>query len=675
VLHDLFQEPVGLFLLMVAIILVAPLLSQWARLPSIVGLIAGGWLIGPYGLGLLEREGVVKLLATVGLIYLMFSAGAEIDLVQFNRVKGKSLLFGLLTFSIPQVTGILLGRVFGYSLLSSILLGSVFASHTLIAFPIISKLGIARNESVAVTVGATILTDIGALLVLAAVAGAESGSASPLFFARLIGLLAVYTVVILFGLPRLGRWFFRRFRTVSVEFQFVLVAIFVAAFFAELIGVEAIVGAFLAGLAINATLPHQSAVMSRVLFIGEAFFIPIFLLSIGMILDLRVFLSDPRALLVGGLLVVAIYLTKLAASTITGLIFKYKREDVLTMWGLSQAQAAATLAAALVGLQIGLFDRAVFNGVILMILTTCITSPIIVQRFGPILAARKTTQSAITVRPGFSRVLVPVANPHTEEHLIGLASLLTRAEDGLLMPIYVALNKQGVLSGLTEQHDLLEATFLQGLEVKTRPIYRVDTSVAGGVLNAAVQHNASAIVLGWGGKPGLSANLFGRLLDEIVANAHVPVLVSRIQLPINSHRRLVLVMPANSVTTLLIDEIVSLAKSMVGALNVPLLIVANYLYEEDLKQFTRQMDLTCSITGVDVITVDALLPLLKSADLVLIATGGSAPRFQSSLGKLPEDLTQKSVASVVTLRYPLEPGHLDTWENPLTLPQPAPSSG
>jgi len=250
-------EPVAIFLTIMAVILITPLLSERVRLPGIVGLILGGILVGPHGLGLLTIGRVIELLSTVGLIYLMFSAGLEIDLRQFDLVRNKALFFGLLTFLIPQLSGIALGRGLGLSWASAVLLGSVYASHTLVAFPILSRLGIVRNEAVSVTIGATVFTDVVALLVLAIVAGMQDGDASVISVGGLIALMIGYAVLVLLGLPRAGKLFFRRFTSRAVEFQFVLVALFVAALLAERIGMHAIVGAFLAGLAINSALPAQ----------------------------------------------------------------------------------------------------------------------------------------------------------------------------------------------------------------------------------------------------------------------------------------------------------------------------------------------------------------------------------------------------------------------------------
>ncbi|MEW6028263.1 MAG: cation:proton antiporter [Chloroflexota bacterium] len=339
---EFLNEPVVFFLLIMSIILITPLLSERVRLPGIVGIILGGMLIGPHGFGLIEAGDRIEFLATIGLVYLMFSAGLEVDLHQFVRVRGRALVFGLLTFFFPQVIGMGLGYLLGLNPLGVILLGSAFASHTLIAFPLLTRLGVTRNEAIAVTAGATVLTDIGAFIVLAVVLGARSGGLNPFYFIQLFVLLLLFTLAVVFGLPRLGKLFFQRFSSRTIEFQFVVVVLFISALTAELIGVHEVVGAFLAGLAINATLPRHSPVTGHVLFIGESFFIPVFLLYSGLITDPLSFLESPQTVIVALGVTVVAYLSKLIAAWITARIFKYTKAEFWTVYGLSHAQAAVT---------------------------------------------------------------------------------------------------------------------------------------------------------------------------------------------------------------------------------------------------------------------------------------------------------------------------------------------
>src|SRR5687767_5796727 len=446
------NEPVAFFLLIMSIILVTPLLSERVRLPGIIGIILGGMLIGPHGFHLIDAGDRMEFLSTIGLVYLMFSAGLEVDINQFMRVQGRALVFGFFTFLLPQLMGIGLGKLLGLEWLGMILLGSAFASHTLIAFPILTRLGVTRNEAVAVTTGATVLTDIGAFIVLAVVLGAKTGGLSIGYFVQLFILLSIFTLLIILGLPRLGKLFFQRFSGRAIEFQFVIVVLFVAALGAELIGVHEVVGAFLAGLAINATLPRHSPVAGHVLFIGESFFIPVFLLYSGMITDPLSFLQDRQTIIVALGVTVVAYVSKFIASWITARVFKYAKNEFWTVFGLSHAQAAVTIPTLIIGLDTGLFDSTLFNAAILMILLTSITSPLIVQRFAPDLSTDDADEKPL---PIFARILVPVIDPKSQEQLLTLAALLAKLNDGEVMAVSVARDQDAMNDGIALHRDLL----------------------------------------------------------------------------------------------------------------------------------------------------------------------------------------------------------------------------
>jgi len=622
-------------------------------LPGIVGLILGGILVGPHGLGLLATGHVIELLSTVGLIYLMFSAGLEIDLRQFSRVRNKALLFGMFTFMFPLLSGIALGRGLGLNWPSAVLLGSVYASHTLVAFPILSRLGIVRNEAVSVTIGATVFTDVAALLVLAIVAGTQDGDASALSVVGLIALMIGYALLVLLGLPRAGKLFFRRFTSRAIEFQFVLVALFVAALLAERIGMHAIVGAFLAGLAINSTLPARSAVVGQVLFLGESFFIPIFLMYIGMITDPLAVLVNIQTLLIGVGMTMAVYAAKFAAAWVTTRIFHYSRDELFTMWGLSQAQAAATLAAILVGVEINLFPMTIFNGAILMILCTCITSPLLVQRFGLRLHPSEAPREK---RPLFDRILVPIANPKTQEHLITLADILSRISKGILLPLHVAQEVNRRVVGLEHQQQLLERVpeILSDPETQIQPVRRVDASIAKGILHAAIENEASLIVMGWRGKPTFRQSIFGTVLDEVVWHATVPVMVGRLITPINAMRRVVLVVPPNSLGAGLAGKTLEIVTTVAQAVNVPLLVLAAQRYAVNLRDGLDKLkpEQPYEVVRLGSNVIQDVAGRVGAEDLMVVTTMGSQRRFRSSLGHIPEQLVAAISSSIVIIHYP-----------------------
>lgn len=650
-IEPLATEPVSIFLTIIAVVLIAPLISERLRIPGIVGLILAGILVGPHGLHILATSHTMELLATVGLIYLMFSAGLEIDLHQFSRIRNKSAVFGVFTFLCPGILGAVLGRLVGLEWIGAVLLGSVIASHTLVAFPIASRLGIVRNEAISITIGATIFTDVAALLLLAIVSAITEGGLSAGYLITFFATMIAYTALVLLGLPRMGKLFFRRFTDPAVEFQFVLVALFVAALGAELIGMHAIIGAFLAGLAINAILPPRSQVIGRILFIGTAFFIPIFQMYIGMMTDPLSIITSVETILIGMGLSVAVYGGKFLAAWLTARIFGYSRDETFVMWGLSQAQAAATLAAILVGMELGIFTPIILNATILMIMCTVITSPLLVQRLGPRV---RPVEPEVKHKDLFSRILVPVANPQMQERLIRLASILTQTNQGMLLPIHVAREVRGRVEGLEQQRELLEADIITQIGSDVRVIARVDSSIHKGILRAALEHDASLIILGWKSETTFEQSIFGALQDKVVWGATIPVLVARLTTPINSLQRVVLVVPPGCPIGALSEETLEGIKTIARTLNVPLLVMGAPAELDGLTELiaSRGEEYPFDTMPLREKVMQDVARRVRMQDMIVVPASGSRSRFRSSLGDIPEQLVATTPSSVVVIHYP-----------------------
>lgn len=342
-----------IFAMILLIILFAPLILNKLKIPHLIGLIIAGAVIGPNGLNLMLRDSSIVLYGTVGLLYIMFLAGLEIDMADFKKNSRKSLIFGLLTFAIPMTLGTTVGYYFlGFSLMTSVLLASMFASHTLLAYPIVSKLGVAKNRAVNITVGGTVITDTLALLVLAAIAGMANGEVGSSFWLQLSISVLIFGAIILLLFPIIGRWFFKKFDDNISQYIFVLAMVFLGSFLAEAAGIEAIIGSFLVGLALNRLIPHTSPLMNRIEFVGNALFIPIFLIGVGMLIDYRVFFKDLNTIKVAATMIIVATTAKFLAAWITQKTFKFSRDERRLIFGLSNAQAAATLAAVLVGFNI-----------------------------------------------------------------------------------------------------------------------------------------------------------------------------------------------------------------------------------------------------------------------------------------------------------------------------------
>ncbi len=545
-----FQEPVLIFSLVLFIILLAPILVEKIRIPSIIGLIIAGILVGPNGFNLLLRDTSIILFGTVGLLYIMFLAGLEIDLADFKKNRNKSLVFGAFTFFIPQVVGTLVAYYFlGYSLQSSILLASMFASHTLLAYPIISKLGISKNEAVTIAVGGTIITDTAALLVLAVITGGARGELNAEFWIRLSISLAIFTFIVLWVVPRVSSWFFKTIGgDGGYQFVFVLAMVFASAFMAELAGVEPIIGAFLAGLALNRLIPHSSALMNRIDFVGNNLFIPFFLISVGMLVDLRVLLEGPEALVVAGTMIVVATSCKWLAAFFTQKLFSYSTIERNVIFGLSNAQAAATLAAVLIGYELELLDENVLNGTILMILVTCLISSFVAESAGRKLAIIESNK-----RPDINdvpeRILVPIANPATIEHLMDLAIMIKEPQSSEpIYPLSVVKDDETAKEMLISSTKMLEKaiTHASATDNAVQVVSRVDLNIANGITRAIKELLITEVIIGWNGKISAREKVFGSVLDSLLQSSEQMIMVSKIEIPLNTMRRIVVVMPPNA---------------------------------------------------------------------------------------------------------------------------------
>ncbi|HIK14924.1 MAG TPA: cation:proton antiporter [Leptolyngbyaceae cyanobacterium M33_DOE_097] len=540
-------EPIVAFVVLLAVILLIPPVFERIRLPGLVGLLAAGVILGPFGLKLLNSEtDTMNLLSDIGLVYLMFVAGLEIELEQFQKTKNRSLGFGFFTFIVPLIAGTALGRLFGYDWNPAILIGSLLASHTLLAYPIVSRLGVVQNEAVTVTIGATIFTDIGALLVLAICVGIKSGNFTPLQLGILLGSLAIYTLVVLIGLNRLGKFFFRKSGDEEGnQFLFILLAVFLAAVGAQLIGIEKIVGAFLAGLAVNGVI-GDSPVKEKVMFIGSVLFIPIFFVDMGLLINLPKFiesLTTPYALGLTVAITSGLIGSKFIAALLAKLSFRYGFNELMVMWSLSLPQVAATLAATLVGFREGLLREEVVNTVIVMMLVTSTLGPILTARFAPKLGAARLIEDIDADAIGWEDsptqpmvAIVPVNNPQTERNLLELAALLTRNHsESRIVPLSIAvghvhMNDPQLAKALAHSETLLDnaVAVSRELGVEAQPLIRIDDSIAQGINRAGREQNANLIVMGWGKRTGLQARLFGNVIDSVLWASHCPVAISRL---------------------------------------------------------------------------------------------------------------------------------------------------
>jgi Kef-type K+ transport system membrane component KefB/nucleotide-binding universal stress UspA family protein len=538
------KEPIVPFAILLMVILVIPIMFERLRLPGLVGLVFSGLVLGPSGWHLFQSDSpMINLLSDIGLIYLLFVAGLEIDLEKFRQQKSRAFGFASLTFSVPLVMGTLVGLILGYSWNTSILIGSLFASYTLLAYPIISRLGVVNNEAVTVAIGAKIFTDIGAVLILAVcVSIAHDGVFS---FAELLtfsGRLTIYSVAVVTGFDWAGKQFFKRSGDdEGNKFLFVLLSVFLAAVGAQLIGVEKIVGAFLAGLAVNEAV-GEGPVKEKVVFIGSVLFIPIFFVDLGLLINLPAFVNNLDTLKLTLLMIVGLIISKLIAALLTKLVYRYKWQETLTIWSLSLPQVGTTLAATLVGYRAGLLPLEILHSVIILMVVTSTLGPLMTSRIAVGLNSLPIEdsvpplpdQNALETDSAFT-IVVPVYNPHTEQHLIEMAALLARQSQGKIIPLAIAnaaahMDAPQLEVSLQRSEQLLTKATAHSrlLGVTAEPMLRIDDAFAQGISRAAREQKANLIVMGWGKRTGLRARLFGNVIDGVLWASHCPVAVTRL---------------------------------------------------------------------------------------------------------------------------------------------------
>ena len=543
------------------IILSAPLLLNKLKIPHLLGLIIAGAIIGPNGLNLVLRDSSIILSGTAGLLYIMFLAGLEIDMGDFKKNSGRSFVFGMYTFLIPMALGIVAGLyVLHFSMETSILLASMFASHTLIAYPIISKLGITKDKSVTITVGGTMITDMLALLVLTVIVGMATGVIGEHFWTRLSISIVIFVLFVVIAFPIAGRWFFKHVQDSISQYIFVLVMVFLGAYLAELAGIESIIGSFLAGLSLNRLIPRSSPLMHRVEFIGNSIFIPFFLIGVGMLIDYRAFFTSFDTIKVGIVMIIVATIAKYAAAWLTQKTFRMSVDQRRIIFGLSNAQAAATLAAVMVGYNvilgqtpegepIRLLNESVLNGTILMILVTCTMASFSAQRGAHNLAA---TASSETDETGDhkERILIPLSNEDTAEELVNL-SLATKSKKNThhLYALNILDNKvSGDDQQLKKSRRLLENAALTAAATDThlQELQRYDLNVTNAILSVILEHRITDLVLGLHKEKGIPSSFLGRITEGILDYSDVTTLIYKPAQPLSTMKRHLVVIPVQA---------------------------------------------------------------------------------------------------------------------------------
>lgn len=553
------EDPLLKFLIEIIIILCIPLLLNKIKVPHLLGLIIAGAIIGPNGFGVLSRDSSVVVTGTTGLLYIMFLAGLEIDMADFKKNKWKSIIFSIFTFAVPFILGLFGGYyILGFSLLTSILFASLFSSHTLIVYPMVSSLGIAKNLSVNITVGGTMITDVLSLLVLAAIVGMSQGEVGTAFWVKLSVSMIIFTLVVLLIFPIIARWFFKNVDDKISQYLFVIVMIYLAALLAELAGIESIIGAFFAGLALNKLIPHTSSLMNRVEFVGNAIFIPFFLISVGMLIDFNAFIQSWETLWVAAIMLVASIGGKYAAAMLTKKTFKLTKDEGQLIFGMSSASAAATLASVMVGYNIiigendagepiRLLNEHVLNGSILLILVSCTISSFVSMASAQRIAQADKDNTVSGNSEEKENILLAVNHEETVEKMVNLGLIIKTSSNKELYAVNV-INEEANESSVKNAEKILDAAVkgASAADVKLNPITRHDNDTAGGISNVIKEKEITDLIVGLEGGKGFSASFVYNLYNGYLRNTSINLMVYHAVQPVATVKRYLVFIPADA---------------------------------------------------------------------------------------------------------------------------------
>ncbi len=540
-------EPVQIFLIVLAIILFAPLLLNRLKIPHIIGMIVAGVVIGPYGFNVLANDSSFAVFGQVGLLYLMFLAGLEIDMFHLRMNLRRGLFFGSLTLGIPLVAGILTSvYILNLSWTTSMLLGAMYASHTLLAYPVAARMGITKTPAVLIAIVGTIIAVIGALLVLAATVDiAREGELKFLRLLMLMVRMGLWAALLLYLYPRLTRLFFKHYSDRVMQYVFVLALVFLSAVSAQLIGLEPVLGAFLAGLILNRYIPVASPLMSAIEFVGNAIFIPYFLIGVGMMINLRV-LGNGDTLAVSTIMLAVALVSKWLPARIAQRQAHMDANSRNVMFGLTVAHTAVALAVVNVGFRLGMFDEVVLNSTIVVIMVTCALAPLITASAAARLKVKimESEGDDVIRRTRVNNTLIPVANPLTAGALVEMAVLM-RNDRGKHSFYGLHVRNDNTPSAKAVSRHSLEAAqrAAAAAGLTLTQLDRYDLNTITGVLNAIEERDITEIMLGMHRRATVIDSFFGNKIEQLLKSTNKMLIITRCFIPAATLTRIVVWVP------------------------------------------------------------------------------------------------------------------------------------
>ncbi|MCL9817988.1 cation:proton antiporter [Natronocalculus amylovorans] len=659
------EEPVYVFTLAIAAFFIGPLLIKRVGFPGIVGIVILGALLGPGGSGLVAHSDGIILLGEVGLIYLLFTVGLELDLQGFSEDPQGAAIFGLTSFFLPFFVGTAAGIIIlNLEFWAAVLLAAVFASHTLLSYPIANQYGVTKNKAVTAVFGGILFTDTLALVILAVVTGAVAGGLSPMLFIQIFGSVLLLFAATWYLAPPVARWFFQNLSEESYfEFLLVLTIFFAAASFAEVLDIAPILGAFVAGIALNRLIAEGGILRTRIEFVGNALFIPFFLIHVGMLVDFSVIFDGVRTLEVAFVIITVMVVMKAVAAWVVSKIQGYDINELGLMFGLSTGQAAAALAITLIGFDIGLFSEAVLNAVVLMLLATALISPFLTERYASKLALSKEVE-VDTSEVTDPRIILPLShNAEAQRRLLEYSFVLKGDNKNKPVHIMTVVRPQSSkeleasVSRVRTDLDSFKKIGNQA-EVPIDVETRINHNPASGIVQGAVEVQSNLILMGWDGSQSFSKRMFGTVIDQVLSKTTLPVHIARLGHPINTTKRILVVIPSGVDRHAGFFENVHFIKKIAAQLGTTLRIL---VVNDDVEKYEHRFGLVEPEASMEFVAIsgwDVLLETLNDETteddfVAVLSTRPGEIGWDDRLQDLPAELASLPPASF-TIMHPRE---------------------
>ena len=549
-------DPTLIFFVVLLMILLSPIIMGRLRIPHIIGMVLAGVIVGKYGLNILERDASFELFGRVGLYYIMFLAGLEMDMEGLKKNRTRVIVFGLLTFLVPFAMTYFMGvSLLSYTPLAALLLSAIMASNTLIAYPIVGRYGLTRHTSSTLSVGSSMMALFMALIVMASIVNSFQGEAGIGFWVLFVVKFFVYSIGLILVIPRLIRWFLRRYSDAVMQFIFILAVVFLSAALSDAVGLEGIFGAFLSGLILNRFIPRVSPLMNRIEFTGNALFIPYFLIGVGMLINVRLLFQGTHILWVVFCLVLFGTLGKAVAAYLAVGVFRMPRLAGHMMFGLTSAHAAGAIAMVMVGrrLEISpgvyLFGDEVLNGIVIMILFTCVISTVVTEWAAQRLRLKEKKEPELVKTVNDEKILIPVKYPEYADNLVSMATMMRNPKlKRELVALNVVYDDVNMRHNQAEGQRLLE--HLQHLasasDVPMTTQVRIAANIANGIKHAFKEFQASEILMGLHFHHNISKGFWGEFTRSLYNGLSRQIIITRIMQPLNTVRRIQVIVPSRA---------------------------------------------------------------------------------------------------------------------------------